>query len=165
MPAAAAAFHQKKNPRILPPRCFRRASSWSMIPPDVVSTRNLYIQHTSIYNLLLHRYTLHDNFTAGMYTTRPQQMPIGVTSTDPSYLPKFTEGNKLLPEYGSVAEWLACWTQTQKGLGSNYNSLTQTVHTHRTCVHQAAKPVATLLRVVWVTAGLAESNGSLPPGL
>ena len=101
----AAAFHQKKNPRILPPRCFRRASSWSMIPPDVVSTRNLYIQHTSIYNLLLHRYTLHDNFTAGMYTTRAQQMPIGVTSTDPSYLPKFTEGNKLLPQYGSVAEW------------------------------------------------------------
>jgi len=25
--------------------------------------------------------------------------------------------------------------------------------------------VAALLRVAWVTAGLAESNGSLPPGL
>jgi len=50
---------------------------------------------------------------------------------------------------GSVAEWLACWTQAQKGLGSN--------HTHRASVHQAAKLV--------VTAGLAESNGSLPPGL
>ena len=32
-------------------------------------------------------------------------------------------------------------------------------------VHQAAKLVAALLRVVGVTAGLAESNGSLPPGL
>ena len=45
------------------------------------------------------------------------------------------------------------------------NSLRQTVHTHRAFVHQAAKLVAALLRVVRVTAGLAESNGSLPPGL
>ena len=29
---------QKKNPRILPPRCFLLASSWSMIPPEVVRT-------------------------------------------------------------------------------------------------------------------------------
>ena len=40
-----------------------------------------------------------------------------------------------------------------------------TVHTHRASVHQAAKLVAVLLRVAWVTAGLAESNGSLPSGL
>ena len=45
------------------------------------------------------------------------------------------------------------------------NSLRQTVHTHRASVHQAAKLVAVLLRVAGVTAGLAESNGSLPPGL
>ena len=45
------------------------------------------------------------------------------------------------------------------------NSLRQTVHTHRASVHQAAKLVAALLRVALVTAGLAESNGSLPPGL
>ena len=32
-------------------------------------------------------------------------------------------------------------------------------------VHQAAKLVAALLRVAGVTAILAESNGSLPPGL
>jgi len=32
-------------------------------------------------------------------------------------------------------------------------------------VHQAVKFVAALLRVARVTAGLAESNGSLPPGL
>jgi len=56
---------------------------------------------------------------------------------------------------GSVAEWLACWTQAQ----------VQTVHTHRASVHQAAKLIAALLRVAGVTAGLAESNGSLPPGL
>jgi len=43
------------------------------------------------------------------------------------------------------------------------NSLRQTAHTHRASVHQAAKLVAALLRVVRVTAGLAESNGSLPP--
>jgi len=32
-------------------------------------------------------------------------------------------------------------------------------------VHQAAKLVAALLKVAGVTAGLAESNGSLPLGL
>ena len=45
------------------------------------------------------------------------------------------------------------------------NSLRHTVHTHRVSVHQAAKLVAALLRVAGVTAGLAESNSSLPPGL
>ena len=45
------------------------------------------------------------------------------------------------------------------------NSLRQTVHIHRASVHQAAKLVAALLRVAGVTAGLAKSNGSLPPGL
>ena len=72
---------------------------------------------------------------------------------------------------GSVAEWLAYWTQAQKGLRSNRspvatlsgNSLRQTVHTHRASVHQAAKLVTALLRVAGVTAGLAGSNGSLPP--
>jgi len=44
-------------------------------------------------------------------------------------------------------------------------SLRQTVHTHCTSVHQAAKLVAALLRVAGVTAGLAESSGSLPSGL
>jgi len=72
---------------------------------------------------------------------------------------------------GSVAEWLACWTQAQKGPGSNrsrdavVNSLRQTVHTHCASVHQAAKLVAALFRVAGVTAVLAESNGSLPSGL
>ena len=71
----------------------------------------------------------------------------------------------------SVAEWLACWTHTQKGLGSNRsatlsgNSLRQTVHTHRASVHQAPKLAPTLLKVARVTAGLAESTGSLPSGL
>jgi len=41
----------------------------------------------------------------------------------------------------------------------------QTAHTHCASVHQAAKLVAALLRAAGVTAGLAESNGSLPPGL
>jgi len=45
------------------------------------------------------------------------------------------------------------------------NSLGQSVHTHPAAVHQAAKLVAALIRVVKVTVGLAESNGSLPPGL
>jgi len=45
------------------------------------------------------------------------------------------------------------------------NSCRQIVRTHRASVHQAAKWVAALLRVARVTAGLAESNGSLPSGL
>ena len=44
-------------------------------------------------------------------------------------------------------------------------AITQTVHTNRASVHQAAKLLAALLRVAGVTAGLAKSNGSLPPGL
>jgi len=54
---------------------------------------------------------------------------------------------------GSVAEWLACWTQAQKARVQiavatlSGNGLRQTVHTHRASVHQAAKLVAALLRV------------------
>ena len=87
-----------------------------------------------------------------------------LTRFSAEYLPGISLG-------GSVAEWLACWTQALKGPGSNRsrdvagNSLRQTVHTHPASVHQAAKLVAALLRVARVTAGLAESNGSLPPGL
>jgi len=46
-------------------------------------------------------------------------------------------------EGGSVAEWLTCWTQAQKGPGSNRSrdtvgySLRQTAHTHCASVHQA----------------------------
>ena len=65
---------------------------------------------------------------------------------------------------GSVAEWLACWTQAQKAR-VQITSLKQTVHTHCASVHQAAKLVAAPLRVTGGTAGLAESNGSLMPGL
>jgi len=72
---------------------------------------------------------------------------------------------------GSVAERLACWTQAQKARVQiaaatlSGNSLRQTVYTCRASIYRAAKLVAALLRVAGVTAGLAESNGSLPPGL
>jgi len=71
---------------------------------------------------------------------------------------------------GSVAEWLACWTQARARVKIavatlSGNSLRQTGHTHHASVHQAAKLVAALLRVARVTAGLAESNGNLSPGL
>ena len=71
---------------------------------------------------------------------------------------------------GSVAKWLAglrhrrAWVQITVTTLSG-NSLRQTVHTHCASVHRAAKLVAALLRVVGVTAGLAESNGSLLSGL
>ena len=69
---------------------------------------------------------------------------------------------------GSVAEWLACTGAIRPGFKLQLlsgNSLRQAVYTHRASVHQAAKLVAALLRVARVTAGLAEGNGSLPPGL
>ena len=61
-------------------------------------------------------------------------------------------------------QFLQAWVQIAAATVTG-NSLRQTVHTHRASVHQAAKSVAALLRVAGVTAGLAESNGSLPPGL
>jgi len=68
-----------------------------------------------------------------------------------------------------VAEWLACWrrrARVQIAVTTlSGNSLRQTAHTHRASVHQAAKMAAALLRVARVTAGLAESNGNLPPDL
>jgi len=72
---------------------------------------------------------------------------------------------------GLVAEWLACWTEAQKGRVQievailSGNSLRQTVHIHCVSIHQAAKLAVALLRAAGVTVGLAESNGSLPPGL
>ena len=45
------------------------------------------------------------------------------------------------------------------------NSFRQTVHSRRVSVQRTAKLVAAFLRVARVTAGLAESKGSLPPGL
>ena len=70
-----------------------------------------------------------------------------------------------------VAEWIVCCTHVQNTwlqiavAKLSGNSLRQTVHTHYASVHQAAKSVAAILRVAGVTAGLAESNDSLPPDL
>ena len=50
---------------------------------------------------------------------------------------------------GLVAEWLECWTQAQKGPGSNCSR----------------KIGSSPLKGCRVTAGLAESNGSLQSGL
>ena len=61
---------------------------------------------------------------------------------------------------GAVGRWVQIAAATLSG-----NNLRQTVHTHRAYVHQAAKFVAALFKVAVVTAGLAESKGSLPPGL
>ena len=68
---------------------------------------------------------------------------------------------------GSVAEWLA--DAEGPGFKSQSRRCRVTVlgklFTPIVTVHQAAKLVAALLRVARLTAGLAESNGSLPPGL
>jgi len=69
-------------------------------------------------------------------------------------------GSRVVSLLDSGAEGPGFKSQSLSG-----NSLRQTVHTHRASVHQAANWVAALLRVSGVTAGLAESNGSLPSGL
>ena len=57
------------------------------------------------------------------------------------------------PDGGSVAEWLACWTQAREARAQiavaklSGNSLRQTAHTDHASVHRAAKLVAALLRV------------------
>jgi len=70
-------------------------------------------------------------------------------------------GSRVVSVLDSGAEepWVQIAAATLSG-----NSLRQTAHTHQE-VHQAVKLVAALLRVAGVTAGLAESNDSLPPGL
>jgi len=96
------------------------------------------------------------------YLAKP--INIKIASIHPNAASYFTSG-------GSIAEWLACWTQAQKARVQiavatlSGNRLRQTVHTNSASVHQAAKLVAALLRLAGVTAGLAESNGSLPSGL
>jgi len=69
-------------------------------------------------------------------------------------------GSRVVSMLDSGAEGLGFKSQSTTLSG---NSLRQTVHTHR--VHQAEKLVAALLTVAGVTAGLAESNGSLPSSL
>jgi len=71
-------------------------------------------------------------------------------------------GSRVVSVLDSGAEGPGFKSQPRRCRG---NSLGQTVHTHRVSVHQSAKLVAALLRVAGVTAGLAESTGSLPPSL
>ena len=83
----------------------------------------------------------------------------------------FSSAHTCDSEGRSVAEWLACWTPEQKAwvqiaaMTLSGSSLRQTVHAHCASIHQTEKLVAAILRVARVTSGLAESNGSLPPGL
>ena len=70
-------------------------------------------------------------------------------------------GSRVVSVLGQ-AQW--AWVQVAAAMLSG-NSLRQTLHIHRASLHQAAKLVAALLRVVGVTAGLAASNGSLSPAL
>jgi len=69
-------------------------------------------------------------------------------------------GSRVVSVLDSGAEGPRFKSQPLSGI-----SLRHTAHTHRASVHQAAKLVAALLRVAGVTAGLAGSNGTLPPGL
>jgi len=82
--------------------------------------------------------------------------------------------NFTVPGEMSLCVWLCSypttgrWENVLTSVGGFLWNLDYTyiaVHTHCASVHQAAKLVASLLRIAGVTAGLAESIGSLPPGL
>jgi len=73
-------------------------------------------------------------------------------------------GSRVVRVLDSGAEGPGFKSQSRRCRMSD-NSLRQTVHTHRASVHQAAKLVAAVFGVARVTAGMEESNGSLPPGL
>ena len=75
-------------------------------------------------------------------------------------------------------EWAQCYTsaapalirhcleQGKRGKGGPYTIAERRVpELSRTDARQFHRPALLLLRVAMVTAGLAESNGSLPPGL
>jgi len=81
------------------------------------------------------------------------------------HLPQPVHGQQILITGSRVVSVLDSGAEGPRFKSQSDNSLRQTVHTHCASVHQATKLVAALLRVVGVTAGLVESNGSLPPGL
>ena len=65
----------------------------------------------------------------------------------------------------TVTRWLGSRVVSVRRRARVQIAFLRTVHTHCASVHQAAKLVPALLRVVGVTASLEESNGSLPSGL
>ena len=78
----------------------------------------------------------------------------------------------LLSQGGSVAEWLACGTQAQKGLGSNRSrdavgqqSYVNCSHPSCLCSPSSETDSSPLKGCKGKCIGLAESNDSLPPGL
>ena len=89
----------------------------------------------------------------------------GRTLWDTVYMPVATAWMRAADEEHSTLEQQSPGRVQIAAATLSGNSLRQTVHTRRASVHQAAKLVAALLRVAGVTTGLAESNGSRPPGL
>ena len=65
---------------------------------------------------------------------------------------------------GSVAEWLACWTQAQRAR-VQIAVATLSGNSQASRVTPSSKIGSSPLKGCGVTAGLAESNGSLQSGL
>jgi len=118
----------------------------TVIPKLVSVNTILVIRHTSAFIGCIRAFAfsrtiavLHDHSFLEAVVQQSRPFPISLS---------------FLPKGGSVAEWLACWTQVQKARVQiaaatlSGNSLRQTVHTHFASVRQSAKLVASLLRVV-----------------
>jgi len=97
---------------------------------------------------------------------------ISIPSPPHSFIPGLKPSFSANPSHRSLPFLLRDWLHGFPGLFTDTFEyirfllfLFSTVYTHCASVHQAAKLVAAILRVAGVTAGLTESNGSLPPGL
>ena len=87
-----------------------------------------------------------------------------IVVTELSVLHRSTTDSRVVSVLDSGAEGPGFKSQPRRSRVTVLGKLF-TPHTHRASVHQLEKLVAALLRVAGVTAGLAESNGSLPSGL
>jgi len=125
------------------------------------------------HDILLFCQPSHDPVWESWVTGARNQFPGSFSGTRLNQIPVSLYSARALQFITFRPGWLGSWVVSMldsdaEGPGFKSQSrccLRQTVHTHRASVRQAAKLVASLLRVVGVTAGLVESNGSLPPGL
>ena len=145
--------------------CIRRCSLSCLSVYRLERTRqNAYLRHPNV--------RADEQLSALSRTLTPNVAPMCVDSD----LPKLNQqcfwsivylwwlGSRVVSVLDSDAEGPGFKSQSRRCrvtvLGKLFTSID-----HRASVHQAAKLIAALLRVAGVTAGLAESNGSLSPGL
>ena len=135
--------------------------SWKCMTENTESQDEMWLLYCYMYNFSVHLFQLlHFIPWSRSYLLGPSFPPVqsGPSEFGPGVARHYKLGSRVVSMLDSGAERPGFKSQSRR-------CLRQTVHTHPASVPQAAKLVAALLRVARVTAGLAESNGSRPPGL